>query len=213
MKPVYIAAPRTLIFLLFTCCIVALPAGCGGGGGSSSNSDTSSNSGSSNSETNGGFQYSTYSDTNSDGDPTDNFSVDYPETWTSIADPDLGIPGILWAAVDENALGVQTNANVVLERTSLSVSSYKQATIDNLSFLVTGFSLRSSRDYIGPNGISGFILIYDEDSAGTTLRLEQVAQVDELNGEAFILTLTTTAASFDSFSSAFDHMISSFELR
>jgi len=139
--------------------------------------------------------------------------VDYPKTWTSIPDPDLGIPGVLWAAVDENALSFQTNANVVLERTSLTLSSYKQATIDNLSSLVTGFSLQSSRDYVGSNGIPGFILVYDEDSSGTIIRLEQATQFDALNGEAFILTLTTSPTSFNSFSGAFDNMISSFQLQ
>jgi len=223
MQLVHTAGVKSAFLVCITSFIFLLPVGCGGGGGggggegssSTSNTDSSSgsNTGSSNSEVNGGFQYSTYADSNSDGDPTDNFSVDYPKTWTSIADPDLGIPGVLWAAFDENALGFQTNANVVLERTSLSLSSYKQATINNLSSLVTGFSLQSSSDYIGTNGMPGFILVYDEDSSGTTIRLEQATQFDELNGDAFILTLSTTPTSFNSFAGAFDHMISSFQLQ
>jgi len=192
---------------LFVTCVSLLSftlIGCGGGGGGSDSSGASNDT---------GFQYATYQDTDADGDPTDNFSVDYPKSWTSMADPDLGVPGVLWASVDENALGFQTNANVVLERTSLSFSEYKQATLDNLPALVPGFSLQSSRSLVTTTGIQAYVMIYDELSSGTLLRVEQSMYYDDLNAEVFILTLGAQRSSFSSYAEAFDYMVSSFELR
>lgn len=120
---------------------------------------------------------------------------------------------VQWVAIDEAAPNFRNNANVVLESTALEFSDYIAQTLQTLELFFTGFSIVSQEQFTDNDGTPVFSVTYDWQSSGNNLRVLQVVYFDELNGLAFVLTMTTLRERFAEFSDTFDHMKNSFKMQ